>query len=171
MIAHPGKKMLFMGCEFGQFREWDYTNQLEWFILQYPKHSMLQNFTAELNRFYLLHPQLWEIDFSWDGFQWLEPDDSARNVLVFRRMALNKSSMIVVCNFSNRKHQNYTFSVLREGYLKAVFNSDWQRFGGESPESNAVYKSEGKKLKIDIPPFTAIFLNYIKADTGGAKNE
>ncbi len=171
MIAHPGKKMLFMGCEFGQFREWDYTNQLEWFILQYPKHSMLQNFTAELNRFYLLHPQLWEIDFSWEGFQWLEPDDSARNVLVFRRMALNKSSMIVICNFSNRKHQNYTFSVLREGCLKVVFNSDWQHFGGESPENSSVYKSEGKKLKIDIPPFTAIFLKYIKADAGEVKNE
>lgn len=171
MTAHPGKKMIFMGCEFGQFREWDYTNQLEWFILKYPPHSLLQNFTAELNRFYLDNPQLWEIDFSWDGFQWIEPNDCFNNIIVFRRMALNKSSLIVICNFSNKTQNNYSFSVKRDGYFKVIFNSDWQHFGGDSTENLVVYKSERKKLKINIPPLTAIFLKYNKVNTGGSDDE
>ncbi len=170
LTAHPGKKMIFMGCEFGQFREWDYTNQLEWFLLDYPAHRTLQYFTSELNRFYMLNPQLWEIDFSWDGFKWIEPDDCYNNILVFRRIACNGSSLIIICNFSSITQYNYTFTINRNGLFKEVFNSDWEHFGGKSQKKTVVYKSKNKKLAINIPPLTAIFLKHINVKNGGSEN-
>lgn len=86
-------------------------------------------------------------------------------------MALNKSSMIVICNFSNKMKNNYSFLIKHDGNLKVIFNSDWQHFGGNSTENLVVYKSERKKLRLDIPPLTAIFLKYIKVNTGGSDDE
>ncbi len=100
MMTYPGKKMLFMGTEYGQFREWDYENSLEWFMLDYPKHKAMREYVASLNRFYLETPELWDLDFSPDGFEWILADESERNLVAFRRKNIKGGSIIVILSFS-----------------------------------------------------------------------
>lgn len=165
MMAHPGKKLLFMGSEFGQFREWDYQNSLEWFMLKYPSHDALHRFTAELNHFYLDTPALWEDDFTWKGFHWLQADDADHNVAAFRRIGLNGQALIAVSNFSGAPLTGYQLPGLRRGVYRVVFHTDWQRFGGQTPEETAEYQTSGRTLMsqtltLDIPPLTTIYLQY-----------
>jgi 1,4-alpha-glucan branching enzyme len=98
--TYPGKKMTFMGTEYGQFAEWDYAKGLEWFMLDYPTHRNLREFVAALNRFYLQSPELWEQDFRPEGFRWIYADAADQNMVAFRRYALDGSSLIVVLSFS-----------------------------------------------------------------------
>lgn len=100
MMTYPGKKLLFMGTEYGQFREWDYENSLEWFMLDYPKHKDFRNYVVSLNRFYLEHSELWEIDFDPEGFTWILADEADKNLVAFRRINSHKQSLIVILNFS-----------------------------------------------------------------------
>lgn len=131
MISMPGKKMTFMGTEFAQFREWDYENQLEWFMLDFPKHSEMQRFVAEINNFYLANKQLWEIDNSWDGYEWIEANESNWNIISFKRKAIDKSELIIVVNFSPVTRENYTIKVDSFGKYDEVFTTDEYRFGGK----------------------------------------
>ncbi len=165
VMAHPGKKLLFMGSEFGQFREWDYENALEWFLLRYPSHDALHRFTAELNRFYLDSPELWEDDFTWNGFRWLNADDADHNAVSFRRIALNGRSLVAVTNFSGAALPAYPLHGLRMGVWRVAFNTDWERFGGKTPETDAEYRTQGRMLTdqtltLDIPPLTTLYLKY-----------
>ena len=98
--TYPGKKMTFMGTEYGQFSEWDYNKGLEWFMLEYPAHQGLREYVAALNRFYLENPALWEIDFDEAGFEWIYPDAADQNMVAFRRCALNGEKLTVVMSFS-----------------------------------------------------------------------
>ncbi|MEA4823427.1 MAG: 1,4-alpha-glucan branching protein GlgB [Clostridiaceae bacterium] len=165
VMAHPGKKLTFMGCEFGQFREWDYKNALEWFLLKYPAHDALHRFTAELNRFYLDNPALWEDDFTWKGFHWLNADDADHNAVSFRRVAPDGRALIAVSNFSGAPLRAYPIRKLRMGVYRVVFNTDWQRFGGETPDSIVEYRTSGQTLTeqtlaLDVPPLTTVYLRY-----------
>ena len=130
MMAHPGKKLQFMGTEFSQHDEWNFNEELEWNLLQYPEHQMAQTFFKKLNAFYLGRSELWEIDFSWEGFSWISNDDDSQSVIAFRRFDREGNELIVVCNFLPVRRENYCIGVPYAGVYEEVFTSDAAEFGG-----------------------------------------
>ncbi len=132
MMTHPGKKLLFMGTEFGQFREWDYENGLDWLLLDYESHRMARHYTRTLNKLYLETPALWENDFSWEGFRWIANDDHAQSVLAFRRIDRQGREVVAVCNFTPVTRENYRVGLPLYGDWAEIFNSDLHEFGGEN---------------------------------------
>ena len=130
MMAHPGKKLLFMGQEFGQFTEWNETKPLDWMLLGYDKHTELQTYVKTLNKFYKDHPAFWQIDYSWEGFQWIVPDDSRQSVVAFLRKDANGKQILVVCNFNPVLREGYTLGAPNSGTYKEILNSDDEAFGG-----------------------------------------
>ena len=146
MIAHPGKKLLFMGQEFGQFKEWAYKEGLDWLLLDYDKHKKLQNFTRELNLFYKAHPELWEIDYSWEGFSWISSDDTANSTIAFRRIDKAGKEIIGIFNFTPNEHKEYRIGVPAEGTYKVIFNSNLKRYGGDKAKLSGTYKAQKKPM-------------------------
>jgi 1,4-alpha-glucan branching enzyme len=131
MWGHPGKKLLFMGCEFGQKREWQHEESLEWSVLQYPCHAGLQRWVEDLNHFYRNEPALYQKDFSPDGFQWMDCNDGEKSVLSFVRHGNDPDDMLlVVCNFTPVVRDNYRVGVPANGYWQEVLNSDAELYGG-----------------------------------------
>ena len=159
MMTLPGKKLNFMGNEFAQFREWDYQNSLEWFMLNYPRHSEFKHYVAELNNFYLEHKELWEIDDGWDGFRWVDPDDSENNTLSYVRMDSKGHELYVVLNFSPVE-RNYHLKVDKRGSYKEVFTSDLYEFGGNNRVNPEPVKSKKEKdgnfIDLLLPGFGAV---------------
>ncbi|MBE6618725.1 MAG: 1,4-alpha-glucan branching protein GlgB [Ruminococcaceae bacterium] len=153
-MAHPGKKMLFMGQEYGQFREWDFATELEWFMLDYPTHSDLKKFTSKLNNFYLETPQLWEVDFSWDGFEWIYPDMKDQNVVAFRRFDKQKNELIAVMNFSASEIGDLWIPAKESSY-KVAFTTE-----GESGETLRARKEKwGERfVHLKLAPLSAVML-------------
>jgi 1,4-alpha-glucan branching enzyme len=166
MYSHPGKKLVFMGGEFGQFIEWRIDDSLDWHLLGYEMHEKLHNYVKALNRFYLDNCALWQVERSWDGFKWIEADDSERSVISFIRRGKNKGEMVIaVLNFSINDYKNFYIGVPDEGTYLEVFNSDDEIYGGMgrlnlsridalSIPSNGYEKS----ILLDVPPLTSIFL-------------
>ena len=107
LMTMPGKKLTFMGTEFAQFREWDYENELEWFMLSYPRHAEMQRYLRRLNHLYINSPELWRIDDGWDGFSWLEADRARDNVVAYRRLDGRGGELIVVINYSPVDRPDY----------------------------------------------------------------
>lgn len=134
MMAHPGKKLNFMGNEFAQFAEWDYKTQLDWFLLDYDRHRQMKEYVHDLNHFYLDHSSLWNNDSDWNGFQWIVVDDCDNSVLVFRRIDRRKREILCVCNFTPVKREKYRFGLPRAGVYEPIFNSDDERYGGSGTE-------------------------------------
>ena len=130
MMTHPGKKLTFMGAEFGQFREWDTDSGLDWLLLDYPMHSNLKNFARDLGAFYLATPALWEVDYSWEGFKWISENDRDQNIIAFTRTDKKGENLIVLINFAPVTRENYRIGVPEEGVYKQVFNSDLPEYGG-----------------------------------------
>ena len=168
MIAHPGKKLTFMGTEFAQFREWDYENSLEWFMPeQFENHRNYQKFVKNLNEFYHENSPLWEIDCSWEGFSWISSDDYKQSIIVFRRIDKQGNEIIVVCNFVPVGRQIYSFGVPYEGTYSEVFNTT--SIDG-SPCTNGSVKSEPipmhgyeQSITVEIPPFSVMYFKPEKA--------
>jgi 1,4-alpha-glucan branching enzyme len=167
MMSHPGKKLNFMGTEIGQFKEWAYKEGIEFFLLQYPKHKSLAAMVKELNHFYKNTPALYEIDDSWNGFEWLAADDSGRNFLAYKRTDLKGNSIIVLLNFSGSDFKNYRLG-LEKGKYEVVFNSDRVCYGGEGKLRKRVFNTEksyshGKEDSIlfDLPKLTCVYLQKI----------
>lgn len=166
MMAHPGKKLLFMGSEFGQFIEWNYKQGLDWLLLDYDMHRKLQGYTKELNRFYKKNPALWQVDYSWEGFSWISSDDCDNSVIAFRRIAEDGKEIIAVCNFTNVRRENYRIGVPYKSAYKIVFNSDDESFGGfgvsENPERIKYEKIAmhgfDQSITLDLPPMSAIYI-------------
>ena len=140
MYAHPGKKLTFMGEEFGQFKEWDYKEGLEFFLLDYDMHYKLKTFYKELNHFYLSTPALYSVDDKWEGFSWIDADLNDRNIYSFIRRA-EDSEVIAIINMSGAKTGDY-FLKVPEGKYKVVFNSDMIRYGGSGKNKKQVYVSK-----------------------------
>ena len=158
LMTMPGKKMLFMGCEYGQFREWDYENQLEWFMTDFETHNKLHYFTAELNHFYLENKSLWEIDFSWDGFGWINPNDKDHNVISYKRFDSAGHELAVVINFSGSHFSSYLLPADHADY-RIVFYSEEKRFGGTG-RKKLLCRRNGM-LSLDLAPFSAMILKPI----------
>lgn len=164
MMAHPGKKLLFMGQEFAQFIEWDYKKQLDWLLLDYKAHSDMQKYVRALNKFYLKNSPLWENDFSWEGFSWIASDDNEQGIISFTRTDRTGHKLICVCNFLFNSHTNYRIGVEREGVYRVVFSSDDAAFGGED-FGKKEYLSENipmhgceNSIALDIPPMSVMYI-------------
>lgn len=156
-MTHPGKKLTFMGSEFAQFREWNYDDSLEWFMLEYEMHKKFQLYVAELNHLYLSHPEFWQVDDSWEGFSWINANDKDRSILSYRRTALDGSEAIVVLNFTPATYENYVIDLPEAGTYEEIFNSDSQKYGGSGvTNSSAALESvqeDGKaRLHFRVPP-------------------
>lgn len=165
MMTHPGKKLLFMGCEFGQFREWDYASGIEWFMLDYESHAKLQRYTAELNHFYLENPPLWECDDSWGGFQWIDADNRDQSIVSYRRIDRAGKELIVLINFTPVVREKFLLGVPYSGVYEEIFNSDAVDFGGSGVCNPDALKTTGKawngcpdSLHLEVPPLGAVIL-------------
>lgn len=131
MMSHPGKKLLFMGQEFGQFIEWDYKKELDWLLLDYEKHKKLSDYVRDLNKFYVGHPELWQIDYSWEGFSWIANDDNSGSTIAFMRRDDSEDYLISLCRFIPNGEPNYRIGVPESGSYRIVFNSDDEKYGGK----------------------------------------
>lgn len=131
MYGHPGKKLLFMGGEFAQWREWNHDESLEWHVLQYPSHQEIQRWVKDLNYFYRTQPAMHELDFAIEGFEWIDFHDWEHSIISFVRKGKDTGDIIlVVCNFTSVPRHNYRVGVPRGGFWREVLNSDAQIYGG-----------------------------------------
>jgi 1,4-alpha-glucan branching enzyme len=131
MYTHPGKKLTFMGAEFGQWSEWYHEESLDWHLLDYAPHQGLQRWVKELNHFYRLEPALYELDFSGEGFSWIDCGNWEESVVSYVRKARSTGDLIlVICNFTPVPRHHYRVGVPAGGYWKEVMNSDAQEYGG-----------------------------------------
>ena len=167
MFAHPGKKLNFMGNEFGQFKEWNYKEGLEFFMLDFPLHKKLLEFNRTLNGIYRDYPALYEIDDGWQGFQWISADESANNVISFERKDKAGHTIVVVVNFSGNGYGKYRLGV-DKGEYRTLINSDSKKFGGHSGVLLKTYKTVKKSahgrensITITLPPFTGIYFEKL----------
>ena len=161
MLTHPGKKLLMMGSEFGQWNEWHYEHSLDWHLLD-PDGGLGQAATAscssssrQANALYLAHPELWELDFSWEGFEWIEADDNQANTIAFLRKDKKGDTLVVVCNFSPVDRTGYTVGVPVPGVYTCIFSTDDPAFGGKGlgdtePVKSQYNESQGKEQSITL---------------------
>ncbi len=130
MMSHPGKKLTFMGNEFCQFSEWNFSSQLDWNLMDFDMHRKMHKYVKDLNSFYLQNPPLWEQDDSWNGFKWICADDNSQSVVSFRRIDSEGNEIIAVCNFCPITRKSYRIGLPREGTLKCLFSSCRKKYGG-----------------------------------------
>ncbi|MFZ5512706.1 MAG: 1,4-alpha-glucan branching protein GlgB [Pseudomonadota bacterium] len=165
MWGHPGKKLLFMGGEFGQRREWQHDESLEWHVLQYPLHAGVQRWLKDLNGFYRSTPALWQEDFSAAGFEWVDCNDWEESVLSFLRKGRDANELVLaVCNFTPVARHNYLVGVPRGGWWRECLNSDSQWYGGGGMGNHggveaAPVGAHGRyySLSLTLPPLAVLF--------------
>jgi 1,4-alpha-glucan branching enzyme len=165
MWAHPGKKLLFMGCEFGQRREWTHDDSLEWHVLQYPLHEGMQRWVTDLNRIYKESPALHSKDFSPEGFRWVQRGDWEQSALSFLRLGNEGTPPILaVYNFTPVPRFNYRVGVPQGGYWREILNSNAQFYGGSGlgnqGGAEAVpmpYEEYSHSLTLTLPPLAVTF--------------
>ena len=146
MYAHPGKKMLFMGQEFGQFIEWKYDCGLDWLLLEYEAHKKLQDYTRALNKFYAKNAPLWESDFGWEGFSWISSNDNSNSVIAFRRIDKKGKEIIAVSNLTPVFRSGYEIGVPYAGTYEVVFNSDDEAYGGTGKGTSGKIKTNERPM-------------------------
>ncbi len=167
MWMHPGKKLLFMGGEFGQAQEWQHDQSLDWHLLQYPEHAGIRRWVSDLNNFYKNEPALYEVDFSYDGFEWMDVNNYEESVISFLRKSRSHPSetVLAVCNFTPVPRYNYLVGVPFDGFWKEVLNSDAHEYGA-SGQGNmggreaAPTPCHGKPfcLSLTLPPLGIVVL-------------
>ncbi len=146
MISHPGKKLLFMGSEFGQFIEWNYKQPLDWLLLGYDAHRQLKSYVAALNKFYADNAPFWEVDYSWEGFNWIVSDDRDNSVVAYLRRDKSGNEIISLCNFTNVTRQKYRIGVPKEGTYRVVFSSADPAYGGKGESTVGSVKAKKKPM-------------------------
>ena len=168
-ITHPGGKLSFMSTEYGPFIEWREYESLEWFLLDYPTHQMHQDYVKQLNRLYQNTPALWQDDHSWEGFHWLDADDSAQSILLFRRTGREKTKAVtVLLNFQPEVYSDFRIGVPYPGQYQELLSSDATEFGGSGKGNPDVLKAEpvpchGEKwsVRVTVPPIGGILLQKL----------
>ncbi len=166
MYTHPGKKLLFMGAEFGQFSEWQYQKELDWQLLDYEMHYRLYRYVRDLNAFYLKEKALWQLDHQWQGFEWIDPQDYSQSVITFMRKGYDPDDfLVVVANFTPVVRENYRIGVPRPGIYQEVWNSDLTVYGGSGQQNERLLPSQPLpwhnrqySLVIKLPPLAVICL-------------
>ncbi len=170
LLAHPGNKLTFMGGEFGQFIEWKYDDQLDWFLLEYELHRKMKDYVKALNHFYQKTPSLWEDDHGWDGYRWISPDDYNESLLAFLRKGKKaKDYTIIVINFTPVNRPNYRIGVPKEKGFEEVFSSDAMEYGGNGklcsdivmPEAVPCHNYE-HSIEISVPPLSIVFYRAVR---------
>jgi 1,4-alpha-glucan branching enzyme len=157
MWAHPGKKLLFMGCEFAQNDEWNESSGLQWYLTEFAEHQGIQKTVAELNAIYKSTAALWEKDTNPEGFTWLVGNDGASNVLAFARWDENASSLVCVTNFSPVPHENYQLPFPNAGIWCEVLNTDEVGFGGSGVSNEPVIVGASQIASVRIPPLATVW--------------
>ena len=164
--AHPGKKLLFMGCEIAQWSEWWENASLDWHLLQYAPHLGIQRLITDLNHLYAKEPALHDVEFDWQGFEWLEANDADASVLAFiRRARRSEDFLVVVCNFTPVARDNYRVGVPEPGFYREILNTDSGHYsGGDTGNSGGVraepipWSGREHSIKIQLPPLSVLFL-------------
>lgn len=164
MFAHPGKKLLFMGGEFGQFIEWDEWKELDWFLLDYEMHQKLHNYFRELNMLYQKEDTLFSLDTSYDGFKWIEHTNHEESIIAFERINKKGEKLIAAFNFTPVERKKYPLGVDKSGVYRTIINSDSRRFGGKTARVRS-YKAikepiHGRdyQIRVDLPPLGGLYL-------------
>ncbi len=174
-MSHPGAKLNFMGAEFGQFIEWRFYEQLEWFMLDYESHRLLQDYCSKLNQFYIEHGQLWRDDHTWAGFEWIAADDTVNNVFVYTRKSPKKdeNDIYVALNMVPQPLEEYKIPVYELGTYKIVLNTDDMAFGGSGYPTGVSMEGtfeaidepfQGKPyhVKFNLPPLAGVYFMKVK---------
>ena len=169
-MSHPGAKLNFMGAEFGQFIEWRFYEELEWFMLDYESHRLLQEFCSTLNKFYIEHPQMWLDDHSWSGFGWVDIKDTLNNVFIYKRSSPKEEEkdIYVALNMVPQPLEGYKIPVYEKGIYKIVLNTDDMMFGGSGYPTDTdmngcvvavdePYNGLPYHIKINLPPLAGIY--------------
>ncbi|AKL96826.1 1,4-alpha-glucan-branching enzyme [Clostridium aceticum] len=171
MMGHPGKKLMFMGTEFGQFIEWDFNKSLDWVLLNYDMHNKLKYYVKDLLKFYRKEKNLWQQDHTTEGFQWIDPHDYSQSVITFMRKE-EKSFTIVLCNFTPIPRHKYRIGVPVRGIYKEVFNSDLEIYGGtgmtnrqELAADNIKWHQQQYSLEVEVPPLATLFIKLVSEDS------
>ena len=165
MMTMPGKKLNIMGTELGQFNEWHYEYSLDWHLLDYPQFRKHNDFFKALNAFYLARPELWEVDDSWNGFQWIEANDATGNTLIYSRKDKKGHELVVAVNFSPIDRKGYTMGVPTAGTYEVLFNSDDEVYGGHGRGNKLPIKTApnpchgfAASMQVDLPPYSGVIL-------------
>jgi 1,4-alpha-glucan branching enzyme len=167
MWAHPGKKLLFMGCEFGQGKEWNHDQALDWHQLDIHWHSGVQTLVKDLNEVYTSTPALYEKDCESSGFEWLDHKNVKESVYSFIRYGNNKQKpVIVVCNFTPQVHHNFLVGVPVAGTYKQLINTDLSQYGGSNQGNtinvssiNTTYNNQKNSISITVPPLSTLIFS------------
>ena len=176
-MAHPGKKLLFMGGEFAQFSEWNFDEELDWHLLrEFDMHRKMQAYSKALNKFYVDTRAFWQVDFDWNGFQWIDPNDNNNSIVSFIRKAEDSNDfVIVISNFTPEVHNGYRIGVPAKGSYIEVFNSDGEDFGGSGVRNDGEIFSQDKpwhnreqSIELTVPPLATIYLRLKRQDGSGA---
>ncbi|MGN0453118.1 MAG: 1,4-alpha-glucan branching protein GlgB [Ruminococcus sp.] len=176
MMAHPGKKLTFMGTEIGQFDEWNVNEEIQWNLLEFEKHQKLNHFFSDINKFYRDNKCMHQVDFNWEGFNWIHHDDYTQSVIAFRRIDKDGDDVIVVCNFQPMYRENYRIGVTQYGVYSEIFNTDDVQYGGTGITNGQKIKTSVKpqhgldqSIVLNLPPMSAMFFKCTKVMEKPAK--
>ncbi len=169
MFTHPGTKLLFQGSEFGQTSEWNFQQSLDWHLLQYDVHKGAQNLVKALNKFYKKQTALHQLQFSQEGFEWIDHGDHENSIISYiRKGKKEKDSLIIICNLTPTPHENYRIGVPKVGELKEIFNSDLKGYHGTGNYTNKKVNSQATEwnfrknsIELNLPPLGMLVFKYI----------